>query len=340
MSFFQNLFDEYEGCWTLGDYKKYSLTFKVPGNKNRPESFICWNPEPYDLSSLNTLTFNFAIDTEFKNFASISINVAGVTAIATKAAEIRDILNANPSFSSWFVAGIMAEDKLSPVNKVYIRQKKPATNFRFYVSNSGAERKLKFNKYGGIADIPSFFDKDTIANRFESAEANNKLIRLSHSITGNTVANPTVVTSPNHGLSNGDIVYIIGSNCSPTIDGERTVTVTGVNTFTVAVNVTTAGTTGEWLSETENEILTDANVDYTTYMADWQHLRGRTNVFMFYKNTVDGSNRITSQLQWQAGSKAGDLAKKVLYTYSGSNTTPSTQLEIPYVLTNSDLLEP
>jgi hypothetical protein len=225
MSFFQNLFDEYEGCWALGDYKKYSLTFKVPGNKNRPESFICWNSEPYDLSSLNTLTFNFAIDTEFKNFASISINVAGDTASATKAAEIRDILNANANFSSWFTAGIMAVDKLSPVNRVYIRQKKPNTNFRFYVSNSGAERKLKFNKHGGIADIPSFFDKDTIANRFESTEANNKLIRLSHSITGNTVANPTVITSANHGLSNGDKVYIIGSNCSPTIDGERTVTV-------------------------------------------------------------------------------------------------------------------
>jgi hypothetical protein len=340
MSFFQNLFDEYQGCWTLGDYKKYSLTFKVPGNKNRPESFICWNSEPYDLSSLNSLTFNFAIDSEFKNFASMSINVAGATPSATKASEIRDILNANANFSSWFVAGIMADDKLSSVNRVYIRQKRPATNFRFYVSNSGAERKLKFNKYGGIADIPSFFDKDTIANRFETEEANNKLIRLSRSISGNTVANPTVITSTNHGLSNGDTVYITGSNSTPTIDGQRTVTVTGTNTFTVPVNVTTAGTTGEWLGQTEYEILTDANVDYTSYMADWQHLRGRTDVFMFYKNTVDGSNRITSQIQWQAGAKAGDLAKRILYTYSGANTNPTTQLEIPYVLTASDLLRP
>lgn len=340
MAFFQNLFDEYEGCWTLGDYKKYSLTFKVPGNKNRPESFICWNSEPYDLSSLNTLTFNFAIDTEFKNFASFSVNIAGVSASSTKAAEIRDILNANSSFSSWFTAGIMAEDKLSPVNRVYIRQKRPATNFRFYISNAGAERKLKFNKFGGIADIPSFFDKDTIANRFSSNEANNKLIRLSHSISANTAANPTVVTSANHGLSNGDTIYIIGSNSSPSIDGEHTVTVTGTNTFTVPVNVTTAGTTGEWLSQIEYEILNDANVDYTTFMADWKHLRGRTNVFMFYKNTIDGSNRITTQIQWQAGAKAGDLAKKILYTYSGANTTPSSQLEIPYVLATTDLLEP
>lgn len=340
MSFFQNLFDEYEGTWSLGDNYKYSLTFKVPGNKNRSESFICWNSEPYDLSSSGVLTFNFAIDGEFKNWATFTVNVAGVTASATKASEIRDLLNADNNFSSWFTAGIQATDKLASTNRLYIRQKRPVTQFRFYVSNSGAELKLRFNKHAGVADIPSYFERDTIANRFNTTEANNKLIRLSQTITGNTVANPTVVSSENHGLTNGEKIYIVGSNSTPTIDGERTVTVTGTNTFTIPVNVTVAGNTGEWLSAAEYDLVTQAGIDYTTMKADWQHLRGRSNQFMVYKNTVDGSNRITSQIKYSTGAKVGDLAKKVLFTYTSSNTTPNTQMEVPHLITASDLVNP
>jgi hypothetical protein len=64
-------------------------------------------------------------------------------------------------------------------------------------------------------------------------------------ITSNTMANPTVVTTPiNHGLTTGDVIQIFSSNSTPTITGERTVTVISPTTFSVPVNVTVAGTTG------------------------------------------------------------------------------------------------
>lgn len=65
-------------------------------------------------------------------------------------------------------------------------------------------------------------------------------------ITANSIANPTQVTSAAHGLKTGARITITGSNSTPTIDGEHQVTVTGTNTFTVSVNVTVAGTTGSW----------------------------------------------------------------------------------------------
>jgi len=65
-------------------------------------------------------------------------------------------------------------------------------------------------------------------------------------ISGNTVANPTVVSSSNHGLVTGQTITISGSDSTPSLDGDHVVTVTGVNTFTVNVNVTVAGTTGSW----------------------------------------------------------------------------------------------
>lgn len=66
----------------------------------------------------------------------------------------------------------------------------------------------------------------------------------SKSITANTAANPTVITSAAHGFNNGDIITISGSNSTPLINGTYTITVLDVNTFTIPVVVSVAGTAG------------------------------------------------------------------------------------------------
>lgn len=64
-------------------------------------------------------------------------------------------------------------------------------------------------------------------------------------ITGNTIANPTIVTtSAPHGMLTGDVATITLSDSTPTINGVRTITKTGASAFSVAVNVSGAGTTG------------------------------------------------------------------------------------------------
>lgn len=68
-------------------------------------------------------------------------------------------------------------------------------------------------------------------------------------ITSNSAANPSVVTTPvPHGLTTGQVILISGvSTSSPTINGERTVTVISPTTFSVAVNVVTPGTGGSFV---------------------------------------------------------------------------------------------
>jgi hypothetical protein len=66
----------------------------------------------------------------------------------------------------------------------------------------------------------------------------------SKTITSFSVANPTVVTCEDHGFSTGTEVTISGSDSTPSADGDHVVTRTGTDTFTIAVNVTVAGTTG------------------------------------------------------------------------------------------------
>jgi hypothetical protein len=83
----------------------------------------------------------------------------------------------------------------------------------------------------------------------QSVDYTQNTAQLVIPITSNTAANPSVVTTPvPHGLTSGDIILISGvATSSPTINGERTVTVISPTQFSVPVNVTTPGTGGSFV---------------------------------------------------------------------------------------------
>ena len=334
MSFYQNPFDTtFSQNWPL-----VATNFKCPANRNNKNVSVSWNTDTYDFSTLNTLTMYYARDIEFKHWQSLAINVAGATPSATTAAEVATILNADATFASYFTAVVKSSGQGQSSSQVQIKRKKD--DIKIYFSNGGAETKLKFNKFAGVSDMPTYLDRHTIANRFTYDASEGVLVRLSHPITANTVANPTVVTSTAHGLSTNDVIYIVNSNSTPTIDGERTVTVTGDNSFTIPVNVTVVGTKGEWLSTIEKNVVADYGLDYTTMKEDYEHLGGNNQLYNFTKQTIDGSNRVTSSIKYASGSVVGSFCKKTLYTYTSANTYPDTITEIPYQLTASDLISP
>lgn len=74
----------------------------------------------------------------------------------------------------------------------------------------------------------------------------NPELPLTETLTAISIADPTEITSAGHGLSTGDTIYIYATDSTPALLGKYTVTVTGGSTFTVPVNVTSAGTTGIW----------------------------------------------------------------------------------------------
>lgn len=99
----------------------------------------------------------------------------------------------------------------------------------------------------------AFFATSTIGNSFSPVLSDQQII------TANSLANPTQITTATaHGISSGSVVQIFGSNSTPTIDGERTITVIGPSIFSVPVNVTVAGTAGyfvvnDGLTTSDNE---------------------------------------------------------------------------------------
>lgn len=71
-----------------------------------------------------------------------------------------------------------------------------------------------------------------------------KIFGSGKTITSNTAASPTVVTSTAHGFSNGNVIAITGSNSSPSIDGIWTIQNVAANTFELAGSNLTGGTAG------------------------------------------------------------------------------------------------
>ena len=267
--FFQNLLDqEFRGS-LLGSDRQYTQNFNIKANQNRCDLMIAWNKDIYDLAVLNTLTLNYAMDFNSPNFANLSINVAGTTPAATMAYEVVNALNANEVFAALFVATLSSIDG---GNTVMIKSRRERTQMKTFISNTGAERKLRFNKKATVKELPAYFTRYTMAESYNY---------------------PT--------MPPGILLALDTSDAA------------------------------------DQEVITLAGFDYSTPKADWQLLLGSNDSFHFEKRAFD-AGKVTEIIRYPAGAQAGDLAKKTVYTYSGSDQIG--EMELPYVLESGDLITP
>lgn len=172
MSFFQNLFNsEFRGNWTLDD-KKYSLTFICPANQNSSNFQSTYNVGPWDLNGKENLTLNYAYDPEFKNYTALNVDVSGENSSSTTVNEVCDALNSDETFASMFRANLNGSAVVITANPT--RKKE----IKLWISNSGAEQSLRFNKKAGVSELPSYFARHTIENRFNFPDSTGQLILL------------------------------------------------------------------------------------------------------------------------------------------------------------------
>lgn len=189
MSFFQNVFTyDFEGNWVLGD-RQHIPKFVVRRNAGRgDEMVVAWNQGPYDLSgsdadgtnTCDTLEIVFSLH-DFNNWATISVDIASGAddTSAVTPSEVVTALNADTLFAERFVASLSGwVEDTSGLKRLMIRQRKPATEMRFYINNGRAEEKIQFNGRAGVAELPTYFDRHTIANRFTYEDCQNHLIAL------------------------------------------------------------------------------------------------------------------------------------------------------------------
>lgn len=190
MSFFMNVFDsEFRGSILTAD-RQYTPTFKCVANTNRSDYMLSGNSEPFDFSTYNTLTLSFCFDSKFNNYANVAVNIAGATPASTSASEVVTALNANGTFSSFFVAQTFSTSLYNQTGKkVLIKSVKPKSNFKAYVVNTSAEYIIAFNKNAPICEIPSYFERYAIQNRFDYPDYVERMLLLnpSNSIEANYI---------------------------------------------------------------------------------------------------------------------------------------------------------
>jgi len=90
-------------------------------------------------------------------------------------------LNADTLFGERFIAraeNFRDTNDGASSKRVTIRQRKPSTEMRFYVVNGKAEELLGFNARSGVGEMPTYFDRHSIANRFSYDDNQNHVIAL------------------------------------------------------------------------------------------------------------------------------------------------------------------
>ena len=267
--------EELRQKWPIGEGALFSIKANL---NNIGPTMIAWVAEPYDFSVVNTFTMYYTYDPTLRNFTPVAINMAGSTPAATLASEVATALNANTTFSNAFVASVANNTRggvnAGPPYTVVITTNRPKGSIRYYVDNSGAESKLLFNLKAPVAELPTYFSRDTVTNRYVYPDSDACLIELN---PGNPI---------------------------------------------------------------DAQIITNAGFDPLTVQADWQLLHGRSVNDSFSKITLDGSGRITTIIEYWAGSVAGDLGKKTQFTYTSTNTTADQITQIPVTLQSGDLVTP
>lgn len=200
MSYYQNVIGEaFNQSWPIDQ----SAIFTIQANINNIAEMVSYNSDPFDFSVVNTFTIYIAINEDKTFYQPISVNVAGVTPAVTLAGEVVDALNNNSLFSNSFTAyaqnATQGSSGNGPPFTILIRAKLPRVSMRCYIDNGGAETKLQFNRRAPVKQLPTYFSRYTIANRFTYPDSNAQLIELNPGnpvdaqIIRNAGQDPTVV---------------------------------------------------------------------------------------------------------------------------------------------------
>lgn len=126
------------------------------------------------------------------------------------------------------------------------------------------------------------------------------------SITLNTAADPTIITSANHELEDGRYITITGTNSTPTFDGNYATTFITTNTFSVPVSIEIAGSTGSWSTLTSdsrdlqacyNAIIANLNLDAGVVFNNYREIDAITTI----ESLITSVNRFTSEVTLAPG---------------------------------------
>jgi hypothetical protein len=154
-----------------------------------------------------------------------------------------------------------------------------------------------------LSDLATKLDLDTGVN---STDFFDSIDSKTGTISSISVAGPTVITtSAVHEISNGRYVIISGSDSSPTINDTWLTTVTGASTFTIPEEVTSAGTTGTFITANSdsrdvaacyNVIITKLNADTSVTFSNYSEIDTVSTKEAIVLNVSSNTKQLTLNL--------------------------------------------
>src|SRR5581483_8201520 len=164
------------GCLVLGD-RQLSLNFRIKGNPNGVERFFTSaNAEPYNVSTNKNFTLNYSADSgKSWTVLVIDVSTSAANTSAALASEIALALNNNATFNTLYIAGVTTDKSANYVTIQAVRRRE---NWKTYFSNTSAESVLRFNKQAGVAELPTYFARHTIANINTYTDSLGMLVQL------------------------------------------------------------------------------------------------------------------------------------------------------------------
>jgi hypothetical protein len=302
MTYFQNPFSsEFRGNWALGD-RQHSLTFVCPGNSGRSEELVSsWNQPTNGTYDLS----GSDVDGDSTNILTFRFSINQIW--TNLEVDITDNSNAslNPA---------PTDSAMKPYEIVLILNSNPSFSSYFIASLE------KFNSTGEHNRI-------IIRQKFPTSRMKYFVIngRAEEILRFNSRAGVAQLPSyfERSKVWGGDMSFPTdGINSLVLLEPESS-----VDDFVIDNAVDYKGIS--------------LNYDSTSVKEDYELLEGRASgLFTFQKLTVDNNDRVTQIIEYPAGAKVGDLARKINYTFSGSKTNPDKVTEIPYLLQSSDLVTP
>lgn len=198
--------------------------------------------------------------------SSFASNTVIVT--CTKNGNVTDLTIGSPLTNAWAVSvttqGDGEDTALNEIllsNNVSVAQSIEETALSLVrVINSDTLSVVNAYYLSGAEDVPGiilFEAKNLEDNAFFVGTTDTNIsskytpeLPVVDTLTGISVANPTVITSTGHGLFSGDKIYMYDTDSSPALMGEYEVTVIDVNSFSLPVEVFGIGTTGKYFLST------------------------------------------------------------------------------------------
>lgn len=309
MAFYANPFcEDFQGNWVLAD-RHQSLSLFCPRNSGRgDERTVSWVDGPFDLSGTdadgnasNILRIYYSLHVPFERWASMEVDITATATDMTAVTHAEVVSSLNDD--NGFSAWFVASQN-SNNSRTEIRSKKSGIDFRYYIDFTNAEASLQFNSRIGIGELPTYFDRHQVLHLFNSAEAINQYKDESGHLT---VLNQLVRLNPYNYSTNptGSIVH--------------------------------ANIVDNAVDEKNNP----KEFSSTNVREDWELLEGRSGLFVFQNVCLDANGDIAQVIEYQAGARAGDVAKRICYVRTGgAGSNPVQVTEEPYTLTDADLVEP